>query len=150
MKQKVHKMSSFCVAQLLLGTGLPSSVVYLPSETPVEKTTFSFANRCQLQRVSWSVLGACVHFSLSALDAVWTLCGPCVCVSVSKVFQTDVLINNFELARKRCYVPDTMRGTRWVQNNIRHPGSEAIGQMCMIPKGILYAYFMNIQFLMAM
>lgn len=46
---------------------LPISVVYIPSETSLKTTKFSFANGHQLKIVSWLGMGAPVHFLLSVL-----------------------------------------------------------------------------------
>lgn len=46
--------------------GLPLNVVYLPCETPLEKTNFSFANSCQLEITSWLGMGAVSSYPLSA------------------------------------------------------------------------------------
>lgn len=39
--------------------GLPLSVVIKPSETPLEKTKFSFVSGCQLEITFWLGMGAC-------------------------------------------------------------------------------------------
>jgi hypothetical protein len=70
------------VLALLLGTGHILSVVYIFSETPLQKSNFSFVSGCQLQIDSWLLTEAHVHFpsrprDLSGLN-LWML-SPCLC-----------------------------------------------------------------------
>lgn len=52
------------------------SVVNIPSKTPSEKLTFSFASRYHLQIASWLGVGVQVHFALSVLglEGVFSKC----------------------------------------------------------------------------
>lgn len=61
MRQKPLKMplSLFYVGHLLLGTGLGSSMVCVPSENPLEKTNPFFESRYQLEVASVLRMGAC-------------------------------------------------------------------------------------------
>lgn len=47
LKKKINEL--FCVVHLLLAWGLLLSVACIPSETPLEKTTFSFGSGYQLE-----------------------------------------------------------------------------------------------------
>lgn len=57
IKQKAHtkQWSLFCVGQLLLGMGLPRSVVPIPSVTPLEKSGPPFPSRHQPQVSSQTI-----------------------------------------------------------------------------------------------
>ena len=50
-KETLTKFRQVCVGHLLLGTGLPSSVVCVPSETPVEETEFSLVSGYQWRQL---------------------------------------------------------------------------------------------------
>lgn len=56
------------------------SVVYIPTQTPLEKTTLSFASGCHLEVVSWLVRGVCVGgvCSRPSLGAGTLFAWPCV------------------------------------------------------------------------
>lgn len=56
-------LSLFSVGHLLLGIGLPLSVVFLSRKTLLEKTKFFFVSSCQLERALRYVVGACVLLS---------------------------------------------------------------------------------------
>lgn len=51
------QLSSFCVGHLLLCWDLPLSVVIISTETPLEKTNFSFTGRNQLEICPWLGMG---------------------------------------------------------------------------------------------
>lgn len=59
--QKYHWVS-FIFTLYCWACGLPLSLVYIPSETPLQKIYFCFASWCQLQMASWLGLRACVYF----------------------------------------------------------------------------------------
>lgn len=71
MKQQKNQktpLSFFCVELLRVILGPAVSVVYIPTQTPLEKTNLSFASGCHLEAVSWflEVGGVC---SCPGLDA---------------------------------------------------------------------------------
>jgi hypothetical protein len=59
-------------------------VVYVPSKTSLETTSFSFASGCQLEMASWLGMGPHV-MSLSAPGPhlAWTCTGPVCAATVS-------------------------------------------------------------------
>lgn len=64
--QKYHCVL-FVLATYCWVWGLLFSGTQIPTETPLQKASFPFASRCQLQIASWLGVGACACFPLSAL-----------------------------------------------------------------------------------
>lgn len=52
LRQNYH-LVCFVLAVDFWAWGLPSSMVYIVNEIPLEKNDFSFANGCQLQIACW-------------------------------------------------------------------------------------------------
>lgn len=76
LKTKQNLQSSFC---LLVGMGLPWSVVDLPSVTWLKKIKFSFPGSYQLQIALWLGIGHCAHpFSVLGFCLVWACTGLCL------------------------------------------------------------------------
>lgn len=60
-------LSSFGVGLLLLCKGVPLSLVYISSETPLGKSNSTFASGCQLETASRLRIGAHINSPLSVM-----------------------------------------------------------------------------------
>lgn len=93
-KKKKIPWNLFCVGHLLSSWGMSWSVVYMTSDTPLEKTNFPFVSRYQSQITSWLKVGAHVHFPLSLLGPclAGTFAGPLRAATVSMSSCASVLL----------------------------------------------------------
>ena len=100
MRQYISKQNktthrvNFVLAIYCWAWSLPLRVICTPSETPLEKTKFSFVSNCQLEMASGLGMGALVNLPLSALGhhLTWTCAGCVHAATVSEFTQASVLL----------------------------------------------------------